>query len=85
MLLGLPLALVLLHPVNYQDHFVFLVVLLGARERLLTVAAPLLVMCVGGYWAVLDPDATRRFELMTVLLFGAMGWLYFAELRAKPR
>jgi hypothetical protein len=43
-------------------------------------------MCVGGYWAVLDPDATRRFELMTVLLFGAMGWLYFAELRApKPR
>ena len=85
MLLGLPLALVLLHPVNYQDHFVFLVVLLGARDRLLTVAAPLLVMCVGGYWAVLDPDATRRFELMTVLLFGAMGWLYFAELRAKPR
>ena len=31
MLLGLPLALVLLHPVNYQDHFVFLLVLLGAR------------------------------------------------------
>ena len=33
MLLGLPLALVLLHPVNYQDHFVFLLVLLGARQR----------------------------------------------------
>jgi len=85
MLLGLPLALVLLHPVNYQDHFVFLAVLLGAQGRLLAVAAPLLVMCVGGYWAVLDPDAVRRFELMTVLLFGAMGWMYFAELRAKPR
>ena len=38
-------------------------------------------MCVGGYWAVLDPDATRRFELMTVLLFAAMGWLYFVDLR----
>ena len=36
-------------------------------------------MCVGGYWAVLDPDATRRFELMSVLLFAAMGWLYFVR------
>ena len=41
-------------------------------------------MCVAGYWAVLDPDAPRRFELMTVLLFAAMGWLYFAELRLRP-
>ena len=32
MLLGLPLVLVLLHPVNYQDHFMFLLVLLGARR-----------------------------------------------------
>jgi len=84
MLLGLPLALVLLHPVNYQDHFIFLLVLLGARQSLLAAAAPLLVMCVGGYWAVLDPDATRRFELMSVLLFAAMGWLYFAQLRLRP-
>jgi len=85
MLLGLPLALVLLHPVNYQDHFVFLLVLLGARNGLLAVAAPLLVMCVGGYWAALDPDATRRFELLTVLLFSAMAWLYFVELRLRPK
>jgi hypothetical protein len=40
---------------------------------------------VGGYWAALDPDATRRFELLTVLLFSAMGWLYFVELRLRPR
>jgi hypothetical protein len=83
MLLGLPLALVLLHPVNYQDHFIFLLVLLGARHGLLAVAAPLLAMCVGGYWAALDPDATRRFELLTVLLFAAMAWLYFVELRLR--
>jgi hypothetical protein len=81
MLLALPLIPVLLHPVNYHLHFVFLLPLLGARRGLLTAAAPLLVMCVAGYWAVLDPDATRRFELMSVLLFAAMGWLYFAELR----
>jgi hypothetical protein len=72
---------VLLHPVNYQDHFVFLLVLLGARNRLLPVAAPLLAFCVAGYWAALDPDATRRFELLTVLLFAAVVWLYFVELR----
>jgi len=86
MLLGLPLALVLMHPVNYQDHFVFLLVLLGARpagQRLLSAAAPLLVMCVAAYWAVLDPDAHRRFELMSVLLFAAMGWLYFVQLRRR--
>jgi len=86
MLLGLPLALVLMHPVNYQDHFIFLLVLLGARpagQRLLAAAAPLLVMCVAAYWAVLDPDAHRRFELMSVLLFGAMGWLYFVQLRRR--
>ena len=40
-------------------------------------------MCVGGYWAVLDPDATRRFELMSVLLFAAMGWLYFVAAPAR--
>ena len=87
MLLGLPLAIVLLHPVNYQDHFVFLLVLLGARNNLLAAAAPLLAMCVAGYWAALDPDATRRFELMTVLLFGAVAvaiGLYFAEMRLRP-
>jgi hypothetical protein len=87
MLLGLPLVFVLLHPVNYHGHLVFLLVLLAARpagERLLAAAAPLLVMCVGGYWAVLDPDAVRRFELMSVLLFAALGWLYFVQLRLRP-
>jgi len=72
---------VLLHPVNYHGHVVFLLVLLGARQALLAAAAPLLVMCVDGYWAVLDPDAVRRFELMSVLLFAALGWLYFVQLR----
>jgi hypothetical protein len=50
---------------------------------LLVTAAPLLVMCLGGYWAVQDPDAVRRFELETVLLFAALGWLYFAQLRGN--
>ncbi len=80
MLLGLPLALVLMHPVNYQDHFVFLLVLLGARpagQRLLGAAAPLLVMCVAAYWVVLDPDAHRRFELMSVLLVRGDGLAVF--------
>ena len=43
----------------------------------------LLVMGLGGYWAAQDPDATRRFELLTVLLFAAMGWLYFVQLRPR--
>jgi hypothetical protein len=81
MLLALPLIFVLLHPVNYHGHFVFLLALLGARQGLLATAVPLLVMCLGGYWAVQDPDAVRRFELLTVLLFAALGWLYFAQLR----
>jgi hypothetical protein len=84
MLLALPLVFVLLHPVNYHGHLIFLLVLLGARQGLLASAAPLLVMCVGGYWAVQDPDAVRRFELMTVLLFAALGWLYFVQIRARP-
>jgi len=84
MLLGLPLMFVLLHPVNYHGHVVFLLVLLGARQALLAAAAPLLVMCVGGYWAVLDPDPVRRFELMSVMLFAALGWLYFVQLRLRP-
>jgi FtsH-binding integral membrane protein len=81
LVLGLPLIFVLLHPVNYHGHFVFLLMLLGARQGLLVTAAPLLVMCLGGYWAGLDPDAVRRFELMSVLLFAALAWLFFVQLR----
>jgi hypothetical protein len=82
MLLGLPLALVLMNPLNYHDHFVFLLVLLGARQRLLAIAAPLLVLCIAGYWMELQPDAPRRFELLSALVFVCVGCVYFVALRA---
>ena len=88
MLLGLPLALVLMNSLNYHDHFIFLLVLLGARRGLLGFAAPLLALCVAGYWLDLDPDWTRHFEVLTPLLFAAVGWIYFEALRppaAPPR
>jgi len=81
MLLGLPLALVLMNPVNYHDHFVFLLPLLGARRGLLGISAPLLVLCVAGYWLDLDPDWVRHFEVLTAALFAAMVWLYLAVMR----
>ncbi len=84
MLLALPLSLLLMNPLNYHDHFIFLLVLLGARGGLLGVAAPLLVFCVAGYWIDLDPDAVRHFELLTVLLFAILGWLFFTVLRTPP-
>jgi hypothetical protein len=82
MLLGLPLSIVLMNAVNYHVHFVFLLPLLGARRSLLSFAAPLLVLCVAGYWIDLEPDFGRRFETLTALLFATMGWLYFVALRA---
>jgi len=88
MLLGLPLILVLMHPVNYHAHFVFLLVLLGAGPGLLASAAPWLLMCIAGYWAAQDPDAVRRYEAMTVLIFAAVAGMYFAEIRlrrARPK
>ena len=85
MLLALPLALVLMNPLNYHDHFVFLLVLLGARRGLLVTAPPLLVMCVAGYWIELEPDAIRRFELLSALIFACVGWLYFGFLRSLPK
>jgi hypothetical protein len=83
MLLGLPLIFVLMHPVNYHGHLVFLLVLLGAGTGLLASAAPWLLMCIAGYWVAQDPDAVRRYDAMTVLLFAAVGWMYFAEIRLR--
>jgi hypothetical protein len=40
------------------------------------VAAPLLALCVAGYWSAMDPDLERHFQDSTVLLFIALGWLY---------
>lgn len=76
MLLGLPLALVLMNPVNYHVHFVFLLVLLGARGGLLSVAAPLLALCVAGYWIDLDPDYNRHFEVLTAAFFATLAVTY---------
>jgi hypothetical protein len=84
MLLGLPLALVVMNSLNYHDHFVFLLVLLGARGGLVGIAGPLLAFCVAGYWADLEPDATRHFDLLTALLFATVGCVYFNVLRPPP-
>jgi hypothetical protein len=81
MLLGLPLALTLMNSLNYHDHFIFLLVLLGARGGLPGAAAPLLALCVAGYWAELDPDATRRFDMLTAMTFAAVACVYFSVLR----
>jgi hypothetical protein len=48
----------------------------------LRVAFPLLALCVGGYWASLDPSEDRHFQDSTALLFLALGWLYANLLRA---
>jgi hypothetical protein len=82
MLLALPLTLTLMNPLNYHEHMVFLLVLLGARAGLLGIAGPLLAMCVAGYWADLEPDATRHFDLLTVMLFAVLGWVYLNVLSA---
>jgi hypothetical protein len=81
MLLGLPLALTLMNSLNYHDHFIFLLVLLGARRGLLGFAAPLLLMCVAGYWVDLDPDYTRHFEVLTAIVFVTVAWIYFEVMR----
>jgi hypothetical protein len=48
------------------------------------VAAPLLALCIGGYWASLDPDLDRHFQDSTLLLFVAFVWLFANLLRADP-
>ncbi len=50
----------------------------------LRVAAPLLALCLGGYWASLDPDLDRHFQDSTLLIFIAFVWLYINVLRADP-
>jgi hypothetical protein len=86
MLLALPLSIVLMNTVNYHVHFVFLLPLLGARRGLLSFAAPMLVLCAAGYWTDLEPDFTRRFQMLTALVFATLGWLYFVVgLRAPER
>ncbi len=48
------------------------------------VAAPLLALCIGGYWASLDPDLDRHFQDSTLLLFVAFVWLFGNLFRADP-
>ncbi|HVV53551.1 MAG TPA: hypothetical protein VHO06_28095 [Polyangia bacterium] len=100
MVLAMPLVLVISNPSNYYSPFIFLLALLadvGVGERaptaaqpvplavpFLRVAAPLLTLCVGGYWASLDPDLDRHFQDSTVLIFIAFVWLYINVLRADP-
>jgi hypothetical protein len=48
------------------------------------VAGPLLALCIGGYWASLDPDLDRHFQDSTFLLFVALTWLYANGLRSDP-
>jgi hypothetical protein len=50
----------------------------------LKVAAPLLALCIGGYWASLDPDLDRHFQDSTALTFIAFVWLYINLLRVDP-
>jgi hypothetical protein len=50
----------------------------------LKVAAPLLALCVGGYWASLDTDLDRHFQDSTLLTFIAFVWLYINVLRVDP-
>ncbi len=42
----------------------------------LRVAFPLLALCIGGYWASLDPDEDRHFRDTTLMLFLSVAWLY---------
>ncbi|MFZ5890984.1 MAG: hypothetical protein ACOY0T_08030 [Myxococcota bacterium] len=49
------------------------------------VAAPLLVMCVAGYWSALEPDLERHFQNETVLLFTAFIWLYVNLAKRDPK
>ena len=84
MLLAMALVLVLLHPVNYHLHFVFLLVLVQTSRGINGTAVPLLAMCVASYWLTLDPDADRHFQTMTALLFVSLGWLYANVIRYPP-
>ncbi len=49
------------------------------------VAAPLLSLCIGGYWVSLDSDLERHFQASTALLFLSLGWLYKNLLSGAPQ
>jgi hypothetical protein len=49
------------------------------------VAAPLLALCIGGYWVSLDSDLERHFQASTALLFVSLGWLYKNLLSGAPQ
>jgi len=51
---------------------------------LLSVAGPLLGMCIAGYWASLDPDLERHFQDTTVLLIAALGFVFANALKRDP-
>jgi hypothetical protein len=70
-----------MNSLNYHDHFIFLLVLLGARRGLLAFAAPLLGLCIAGYWVDLDPEYARRFEVLTALVFATVAWINFEVMR----
>ncbi|HXJ22666.1 MAG TPA: hypothetical protein VMT03_20785 [Polyangia bacterium] len=48
------------------------------------VALPMLALCIGGYWASMDPDLDRHFQDSTMILFVALAWLYATMLRVDP-
>jgi hypothetical protein len=100
MLIALPLVWLFFNPLSYYSHFVCLFALLAAtddrasleaagRTRPLSVpfarvAVPLLALCVGGYWASLDPDYDRHFQDETLLILVTAVWLH-AEMHRVAR
>jgi hypothetical protein len=88
LLLSLPLMLIMSNPVNYHAHVIFLLPLVGVlastgRGVRLGTAVPLLASCIAGYQASLDPDAARRFQMLTAMLFAALAWFYANVVRAN--
>ncbi len=51
---------------------------------LLSVAGPLLGLCLAGYWSSLDPDLERHFQDSTVMLLVTLGFLFFHALKRDP-
>jgi len=85
--MGLLLIPMIFNPANYYAHFVFVLPVLacelGRREAARTgrpeisvfdagVWIPLLVMCVGLYWTVLEKDLELHFQMATAVYFVAV-------------
>jgi uncharacterized membrane protein YidH (DUF202 family) len=92
MVLALPLVLVFSNPSNYHLHLVFLLVLVlvpprsewpAASPSWVSIATPLLAMCVVSYWTGLDPDTERHFQILNALLFVTLAWFFARVLRAE--